>query len=379
MAVPARRRLRRRPAAPPRRLAPALAARRRRAGACRGGPAGGRPRDLRRPLRPARDAAAEGIDRLRFATGVDDDLRPFHDRFRDDPVIGRAVRANPHLRVRRKCAPVGGAAGRGHRAADRVRARGRDPAPADRPARPPLPALRPARPARARGDRRPGAGAGSRRSTSPPSARSRCAAARSRWPPAASTSTPTTSGACSPSPRSAPGPSRSSGSTGRAAWTSSPPATSASQARRPHPHGQPAGTRRGARGARVLRAATASGRASPASTCAGRRRAGLIPSRAHPARTAPGSQRLPRQELGGERGAAVRLALDQPVALHPQRRSGPTTRGPGSPRAAGVDGREEDVGFVALIEASCSPRSRSLSALSSASTPACGCVCGRRV
>jgi 3-methyladenine DNA glycosylase/8-oxoguanine DNA glycosylase len=50
-------------------------------------------------------AAAEGIDRLRFATGVDDDLRPFHDRFRDDPVIGRAVLANPHLRVRRTCRP----------------------------------------------------------------------------------------------------------------------------------------------------------------------------------------------------------------------------------------------------------------------------------
>jgi 3-methyladenine DNA glycosylase/8-oxoguanine DNA glycosylase len=52
-----------------------------------------------------RDAAEEGIARLRFATGVDDDLRPFHDRFRDDPVIGRAVRANPQLRVRRKCRP----------------------------------------------------------------------------------------------------------------------------------------------------------------------------------------------------------------------------------------------------------------------------------
>jgi DNA-3-methyladenine glycosylase II len=51
------------------------------------------------------DAAEEGIARLRFATGVDDDLRPFHDRFRDDPVIGRAVRANPQLRVRRKCHP----------------------------------------------------------------------------------------------------------------------------------------------------------------------------------------------------------------------------------------------------------------------------------
>jgi 3-methyladenine DNA glycosylase/8-oxoguanine DNA glycosylase len=50
-------------------------------------------------------AAAEGIARLRFATGVDDDLRPFHDAFRDDPVIGQAVRANPYLRVRRKCGP----------------------------------------------------------------------------------------------------------------------------------------------------------------------------------------------------------------------------------------------------------------------------------
>lgn len=52
-----------------------------------------------------RDAAEEGIARMRFATGVDDDLRAFYDRFRDDPVIGRAVRANPGLRVRRKCRP----------------------------------------------------------------------------------------------------------------------------------------------------------------------------------------------------------------------------------------------------------------------------------
>jgi 3-methyladenine DNA glycosylase/8-oxoguanine DNA glycosylase len=50
-------------------------------------------------------AAAVGIARLRFALGVDDDLRPFHERFRDDPVIGRVVRANPYLRVRRKCEP----------------------------------------------------------------------------------------------------------------------------------------------------------------------------------------------------------------------------------------------------------------------------------
>jgi len=51
------------------------------------------------------DAAREGIARMRFATGVDDDLRPFYDAFRDDPVIGRAVRANPAFRVRRKPDP----------------------------------------------------------------------------------------------------------------------------------------------------------------------------------------------------------------------------------------------------------------------------------
>ena len=42
-----------------------------------------------------------GIRRMRFATGVDDDLRSFHDAFRDDPLIGRSVRELPHLRVRR--------------------------------------------------------------------------------------------------------------------------------------------------------------------------------------------------------------------------------------------------------------------------------------
>jgi DNA-3-methyladenine glycosylase II len=46
-----------------------------------------------------------GIRRLRFATGVDDDLRPFHDAFRDDAVIGKAVRAAPELRVRRAPLP----------------------------------------------------------------------------------------------------------------------------------------------------------------------------------------------------------------------------------------------------------------------------------
>jgi hypothetical protein len=46
-----------------------------------------------------------GIRRLRFATGVDDDLRPFHEAYRDDPVLGRALRANPALRVRRAPLP----------------------------------------------------------------------------------------------------------------------------------------------------------------------------------------------------------------------------------------------------------------------------------
>jgi 3-methyladenine DNA glycosylase/8-oxoguanine DNA glycosylase len=52
------------------------------------------------------DAAARaGIERMRFAVGVDDELEAFHARFRHDPVIGAAVRAYPGLRVRRSPAP----------------------------------------------------------------------------------------------------------------------------------------------------------------------------------------------------------------------------------------------------------------------------------
>jgi DNA-3-methyladenine glycosylase II len=51
------------------------------------------------------EAAREGIARMRFATSVDDDLRPFYDRFANDPVIGKAVRSRPALRVRRKPSP----------------------------------------------------------------------------------------------------------------------------------------------------------------------------------------------------------------------------------------------------------------------------------
>jgi 3-methyladenine DNA glycosylase/8-oxoguanine DNA glycosylase len=53
----------------------------------------------------ATDAAEEGIARMRFALGVDDDLRPFHERYRHDPLIGAAVRAHPELRVRRRPEP----------------------------------------------------------------------------------------------------------------------------------------------------------------------------------------------------------------------------------------------------------------------------------
>jgi len=51
------------------------------------------------------DLAEEAIERMRFATGVDDDLRPFHEAFRSDPLIGASVRARPHLRVPRRPEP----------------------------------------------------------------------------------------------------------------------------------------------------------------------------------------------------------------------------------------------------------------------------------
>jgi 3-methyladenine DNA glycosylase/8-oxoguanine DNA glycosylase len=42
---------------------------------------------------------------MRFALGVDDDLRPFYERFRFDPLLGRAIRARPDLRVSRRPDP----------------------------------------------------------------------------------------------------------------------------------------------------------------------------------------------------------------------------------------------------------------------------------
>ena len=56
--------------------------------------------------RAVSDAGARhGIERMRFATGVDDDLREFHETFAGDPLIGRALRAHPALRPARKPSP----------------------------------------------------------------------------------------------------------------------------------------------------------------------------------------------------------------------------------------------------------------------------------
>ena len=52
-----------------------------------------------------RAVAEEAIARMRFAVGVDDDLSGFYERFRDDPLIGRAVRERPWLRIERRPEP----------------------------------------------------------------------------------------------------------------------------------------------------------------------------------------------------------------------------------------------------------------------------------
>jgi 3-methyladenine DNA glycosylase/8-oxoguanine DNA glycosylase len=44
-------------------------------------------------------AAEWGIERMRVALGIDQDLAEFHERFRFDPLIGAALRADPGMRV----------------------------------------------------------------------------------------------------------------------------------------------------------------------------------------------------------------------------------------------------------------------------------------
>jgi DNA-3-methyladenine glycosylase II len=46
-----------------------------------------------------RAVAQWGIERMRLALGVDQELEPFYERFRHDPLIGAAVRADPGLRI----------------------------------------------------------------------------------------------------------------------------------------------------------------------------------------------------------------------------------------------------------------------------------------
>jgi len=43
-----------------------------------------------------------GLERMRFALSVDEDLRPFYDQFRRDPLLGPAIRKRPWLRARRR-------------------------------------------------------------------------------------------------------------------------------------------------------------------------------------------------------------------------------------------------------------------------------------
>jgi 3-methyladenine DNA glycosylase/8-oxoguanine DNA glycosylase len=52
------------------------------------------------------EAAAYGIERMRFALGVDQDLRPFLRRFAEDPVIGPSLRRRPWLRAGRRPQPL---------------------------------------------------------------------------------------------------------------------------------------------------------------------------------------------------------------------------------------------------------------------------------
>ncbi|MDP8968872.1 MAG: hypothetical protein M3N04_09755, partial [Actinomycetota bacterium] len=49
-----------------------------------------------------RTGAEAAISRMRFALGIDDDLRPFWDLYRDDALVGPSLRRRPWLRVMRR-------------------------------------------------------------------------------------------------------------------------------------------------------------------------------------------------------------------------------------------------------------------------------------
>jgi 3-methyladenine DNA glycosylase/8-oxoguanine DNA glycosylase len=77
---------------------------------CDGQPVAVRVVGLRSAIRlhaeaPSRLSAQEAIERMRFALGLDHDLRPFHVRFRRDPLLGPVIRRRPWLRPRRRPQP----------------------------------------------------------------------------------------------------------------------------------------------------------------------------------------------------------------------------------------------------------------------------------
>lgn len=54
---------------------------------------------------PTREAAGAAVGRMRFALGVDHDLRPFQRAFHRDPLLGPVIRRRPWLRPRRRPEP----------------------------------------------------------------------------------------------------------------------------------------------------------------------------------------------------------------------------------------------------------------------------------
>jgi 3-methyladenine DNA glycosylase/8-oxoguanine DNA glycosylase len=54
---------------------------------------------------PSAQAACYGIERMRFALGVDEDLSAFQCEFARDPLIGRSIRERPWLRPKRRPEP----------------------------------------------------------------------------------------------------------------------------------------------------------------------------------------------------------------------------------------------------------------------------------
>jgi DNA-3-methyladenine glycosylase II len=53
----------------------------------------------------SREAAAYGVERMRFALGVDHDLAPFHHAFKRDPLLGPVIRRRPWIRPLRRAEP----------------------------------------------------------------------------------------------------------------------------------------------------------------------------------------------------------------------------------------------------------------------------------